>query len=286
MKSKFFGLELCLLVMILFGSSCANIKDIAYMQDAGNSTKIRASYEQSITLKPDDKVLILVNCRDPQIAAVFNPLYYNKRIAGAETLSGGYLPSSSYSSENITSYTVDSNGDITFPILGKVHVEGLRREEVASTIQQKLVESNQVKDPVVMVEFTNLGVSVLGEVKTPGRFRLDKDRFTILDAISVAGDLTIYGDRHQVLVIRKGPEGDLFYKMDLTNGQNIYSSPGFFLQQGDVVYVTPNKKRAGDSSVNGNTVKSASFWVSVASLLTSAAVLVNNIVRANNNNGH
>ncbi len=225
------------------------------------------------------KMIIMVNCRDAQISSVFNLMYFSNRIVGSETLSGSYLPTSASASQYIENYTVDSNGDIEFPVLGKIHVEGLRREEVAEKIKTLLVEGNQAKDPVVVVEMTNLGVSVLGEVKAPGRFRLDRDRFTLLDAISVAGDLTIYGDRKNVTVIRHGKEGDEFYKMNLTQGADIYASPAFFLQQGDVIYVAPNRKRAGDSSVNGNTVKSASFWVSVGSFVTSTAVLINNLVK-------
>lgn len=271
-----FGLYL---LMILCGVSCASTKKITYIQDVENATKLRATYEQGITIKPDDKMIIMVNCRDAQISSVFNLMYFSNRIVGSETLSGSYLPTSASASQYIENYTVDSNGDIEFPVLGKIHVEGLRREEVAEKIKTLLEEGNQAKDPVVVVEMTNLGVSVLGEVKAPGRFRLDRDRFTLLDAISVAGDLTIYGDRKNITVIRHGKEGDEFYKMNLTQGADIYASPAFFLQQGDVIYVAPNRKRAGDSSVNGNTVKSASFWVSVGSFVTSTAVLINNLVK-------
>ena len=120
----------------------------------------------------------------------------------------------------------------------------------------------------------NLGVAILGEVARPGRFRIDRDHFSLFDALSMAGDLNINGKRKDVTLIRHTLEGDQVYKIDLTSGKEIYKSPAFYIQQGDVVYVAPTSKRARESSVNGNTVRSTSFWISVASLATSVAVLI------------
>ena len=272
---RFFKALLILLLGVTLFSSCNPQKNVTYIQDTENMMKLRASYEQNIVLKPEDQVFIIVSCRDPQISAMFNLPYYTNRIGGVESFSSSNFTINSYSSANsVVGYTVDNEGNIDFPILGKIPVAGLKRQEVASLVKQKLIESNQIKDPVVTVEYMNLGVAVLGEVARPGRFRIDRDHFTLFDALSMAGDLNINGKRQNVTILRHTLDGDQVYKVDLTSGKEIYKSPAFYIQQGDVVYVAPTSKRARESSVNGNTVRSTSFWISVASLATSVAVLI------------
>ena len=122
----------------------------------------------------------------------------------------------------------------------------------------------------------NLCISVLGEVNNPGRFNIDRDRVTILDALSMAGDLTIYGNRFKVMVMRQEGDVQRVYGVNLTSGKQIYTSPVYYLQQNDVVYVEPNEVRARQSTVNGNNVRSTSFWISLASLLTSIGILIFN----------
>ena len=143
-------------------------------------------------------------------------------------------------------------------------------------IKNELIKENLVKDPVVTVEFANLCISVLGEVNSPGRFSIDRDRLTILDALSMAGDLTIYGNRSKVMVLRQEGDVQRVYGLNLTSGEHIYTSPAYYLQQNDVVYVEPNAVKARQSTVNGNNVRSTSFWISLASLLTSVAILIFN----------
>ena len=273
--NRLFNLLLILLLGVTFFSSCNPQKNVTYLQDTENMMKLRASYEQNIVLKPEDQVFIIVSCRDPQISAMFNLPYYTNRIGGVESFSSSNFTINSYSSANsVVGYTVDNEGNIDFPILGKIQVAGLRRAEVAELVKQKLIESNQIKDPVVTVEYMNLGVAVLGEVARPGRFRIDRDHFSIFDALSMAGDLNINGQRKNITLLRHTLEGDQVYKIDLTSGKDIYKSPAFYIQQGDVVYIAPTSKRARESSVNGNTVRSASFWVSIASWATSVTSVV------------
>ena len=150
----------------------------------------------------------------------------------------------------------------------------MTREQVAETIKQKLVSQDLVKDPVVTVEFENLHYSVMGEVNNPGQYNIDRDRVTLFDALSKAGDLTIQGRRDNVLVIRTQDGKQYAYRVDLTDTDSVMNSPVAYLQQNDVVYVDPNNVRKRQSTVNGNNVLSTSFWVSVASLLTSIAVLL------------
>ena len=215
-----------------------------------------------------------MNSRDPQLTDLFNLPYVSRQLGVSSRYNySGYNGSTS---QGISGYTVDANGDIDFPVLGKIHVAGMRREEIATHIKNELITKNLVKDPVVTVEFMNLCISVLGEVNTPGRFNIDRDCVTILDALSMAGDLTIYGKREKVLVLRQ--EGDLqrVYGINLTSGEHIYTSPAYYLQQNDVVYVEPNNVKARQSTVNGNNVRSTSFWISLASLLTSIGILIFN----------
>ncbi len=256
-------------VFLLFVSSCGSSKDVVYFQDLkpGQSVETLSAYTP-VTLQPEDKISIIVNSRDQQLMNLFNLPTINKQLG--QNTSG--------SSQGVSGYTIDSNGEIDFPVLGKIKAAGLTREHLAAFIKSELVGNNLVKDPVVTVEFMNLCVSVLGEVNTPGRYAIDRDRMTILDALSMAGDLTIYGNRNNVMVIRHEADNgsQRVYGIDLTSGNDIYSSPAYYLQQNDVVYVEPNDVRARQSTVNGNNVRSTAFWISLASLLTSIAILIVN----------
>ena len=145
---------------------------------------------QAITVRPEDKISIIVNSRDPQLTDLFNLPILSRQLGQSLRGSG----TSSGSSQGVSAYTVDAAGEIDFPVLGKIYVAGMKREEIAKYIKDALIRENLVKDPVVTVEFANLCISVLGEVNNPGRFSIDRDRLTILDALSMAGDLTIYGN--------------------------------------------------------------------------------------------
>lgn len=253
--------------------SCATPGNIAYFQDLGNDVAVAPAQAQPIRLKPADQISIVVSSRDPQVTAMFNLPYYSNRIGGSQSLDVT-ASSATSNSQNISAYTIDSKGNIDFPIIGQIQVAGLTREQAAERVKQLLVDSKQIKDPVVTVEFMNLTVDVLGEVARPGRFRIDRDGFTVLDALSLAGDLTINGQRENVLLIRRDGQNERSYAIDLTNSSSLYSSPAFYLQQGDLIYVTPNDKRQRESTVNGNNVRSTSFWFSAASLATSVILLV------------
>lgn len=270
-RTVFYTLSLLFIGMIML-SSCGSSKDVVYFQDLGpDQTEIKLPVSQAITIKPEDKISIIVNSRDPQLTDMFNLPYVTRQLG--QSLRSDY---SVGSNSGISGYTVDENGEIDFPVLGKIYVAGKTRQEIADYIKSELVRDNLVKDPVVTVEFMNLCIAVLGEVNAPGRFAIDRDRVTILDALSMAGDLTIYGNRTNVLVLRQEGGTQRVYAIDLTSGRQVYSSPAYFLQQNDVVYVEPNEMKARQSTVNGNNVRSTSFWISLASLLTSVAILIVN----------
>ncbi len=270
-KPFYLLLTLCLGVTLL--SSCGSSKEVVYFQDLKpGETEIRLPEVKTITVRPEDKISIIVNSRDPQLTDLFNLPYVSRQLG--QSLSTGNVTVGT--SQGVSVYTVNADGEIDFPVLGKIKVAGMKREEIAETIKNRLITENLVKDPVVTVEFSNLCISVLGEVNHPGRFSIDRDRITLLDALSMAGDLTIYGNRYKVMVLRQEGDVQRVYGVNLTSGNHLYTSPAYYLQQNDVVYVEPNEVKARQSTVNGNNVRSTSFWISLASLLTSVAILIFN----------
>ena len=267
------GLFLSFLILFML-ASCGTSKNVVYFQDMQpGKSEITLPAPLEITIRPEDKISIIVNSRDPQLTDLFNLPYVTRQLGQSSSYGRSY---SNGNNQGVSGYTVDENGDIDFPVLGKVHVAGMKREEIAAHIKNELVTKNLVKDPVVTVEFMNLCISVLGEVNNPGRFAIDRDRVTILDALSMAGDLTIYGNRQKVLILRQEDGQQRVYGINLTSGEHVYTSPAYYLQQNDVVYVEPNNVRSRQSTVNGNNVRSTSFWISLASLLTSIGILIFN----------
>ena len=170
-------------------ASCNSSKKVVYFQDVDKEEKQTVEQSYEIVIQKKDILSIMVNSKDPELVVPFNmPLVsYQLGPDGAQNYT-----------QRILGYTVDSEGNIDFPVLGKIQVAGKTREEIADYIKNELIVQKQVKDPVVTVEFMNWTVAVLGEVTRPGRFNIDKDQLTILDAISMAGDLTIYGKRDKV----------------------------------------------------------------------------------------
>lgn len=257
-------------LLVIGGISCSTPAQIAYFQDlrpGESEQQVVAATE--IKVRPADKLSIIVNSRDPLLSDLFNLPISSRQVGQAAR-----GMSTSNTSQGVSGYTVDEQGMIDFPVLGKIKVAGMNREEIAAFIKGELLAKNLIKDPVVTVEYMNLCVSVLGEVNSPGRYSIDRDKVTLLDAISMAGDLTIYGKREKVLVLREEEGVQRVYGVNLCSAEHLYTSPVYYLRQNDVVYVEPNNVRARQATVNGNNVRSTSFWISLASLLTTIAVLV------------
>lgn len=260
-----------LAIGILAVPSCSTPKEISYFQDLESVEGQRIGGAKGITVRPKDKISIIVNCKSPELTALFNLPYVTQRLGenSRSTISSGY------SQGYISGYTVDDRGCVDFPVLGEVHVAGMTREEIASEIKRELREQGQAADAVVTVDFMNLYYQVLGEVARPGRYAIDKDALTILDAIGAAGDLTIYGRRDRVKVLRDEGGRMRTYEVDLCSASDLIASPVYYVRQNDVIYVDPNDVRARQSTVNGNNVRSTSFWISLTSL---AASVTNTIV--------
>ena len=255
--SKFgLSLGLFLFVLMMF-SSCGSRKSMVYLQP--DSTKINTIYEQYIPrIQPNDILTIAVTATDPKVTAPFNPM-------------------SSISSSNMTqsvdlalrpTYTVDGSGNILLPMLGKIKVAGMTRLEAIEKIRGEL--SQYIKDPGVNINFNNFRISVLGEVSRPGSFIMPTERVTILDALGMAGDLTIRGVRENVLIVREVDGQKTMHRLDLTQ-QNVLNSPYYYLAQNDVIYVEPNKSQINNSKLGANTniiISIASLLITVISVLT------------------
>lgn len=242
-------------------ASCSAPKDITYFQDVQGGSEIHVSQPYQVKVQPGDKLRIIVSTQDERLTNMFN-------------LSAGTSNTTSTAGGGSLGYTVTSQGTIDFPVIGEVRVVGMNREQIAAEIKGILQSRDLIKEPVVVVDYLNLGVTVLGDVSSPGHFGITNDRYTILEAIADAGDLQITGDRSNVKVIRQEVGKQSVYEVNLTDAASLYSSPAFFLQQNDVVYVTPNNKRKRESTTNGNTPLTYSFWMSLASFLMSTAVLI------------
>lgn len=267
---------LFIIAAVLLLSSCNTSKRITYFQDIQDYKDASADAvppAPEIRLRPDDKISIIVNSKDPELTALFN-LPYTTRVLGAQT--ENVTMNSNYGT---SAYVVKRDGTIDFPVLGSVPAGGKTRDELSAFIKNELITQGLVNDPVVTVEFVNLQFSVMGEVRTPGSYKITRDYVTILDALSMAGDLNINGKRENVLVLRPDSIGKLTaYTVDMRSFASVQNSPVYYIHQNDYIYVEPNKKKANESTVNANTVQSAAFWISVASFLASVASTISVIV--------
>lgn len=249
-----------LVCMAVFFTACTSTKKIIYLQDVVPLKQQEIEQKYEVIIHGDDLLAIMVNSRDPELAMPFNMPMVTYQ-----------LGSNSGGQQRVLGYLVDTNGNIDFPILGKIHVEGLTRMQLTELIKNKLIDGDLIKDPIVTVQFLNFKISVMGEVGSPGSLTISGDRITLLEALSMAGDLTIYGRRDRVGVIREnnGKRTILFHDL---RSADIFNSPCYYLQQNDIVYVEPNKAKSGQSGINQN--NSIGVWVSVISLLTTIAVLI------------
>lgn len=248
--------------LILLGvallTSCKTPQDITYLQDVNVSVPIQTQTDGSIRFLPGDKLSIYVHSRDEKLTALFN-LSFNV---------------TSGNSSQQYAYTVDEKGEINFPVLGMVKVQGFTRIEVARTIEKMLITNDLCKDPVVTVEFFNMNFSVLGTVSGAGVKQITKDKITLLEALAMANDLQIDGKRQNVLVMRQEGDKQVPYRVDLTSAESIYNSPVYYIRQNDVVYVEPNNKYKRNSTVMANDAFRPSFWMSLASFVASMVAII------------
>ena len=241
-------------------ASCSTEKNISYLQDIRPGVPRGLQEPRQLTLQPGDRLRITVFSRDRELTELFNLLNHSSSGgAGAER----------------HPYTVRTDGTVEMPTLGPIHVQGLTRQEVADQIKYQLLTTKLLLDPTVIVEYYDLSFYALGEVGHPGRIQIPTDQITILEALSLAGDLTINGKRENILVLRTESGIQTPYVVNLTNIESVFSSPVYYLQQNDLIYVEPNKKKADQSDVNAGTFRSLGFWMSLPSYITSLILILN-----------
>lgn len=259
------------ILLLLIFTSCASIEKVTYLQDREYNVEKPLENITGIKIQPRDRISIIVTCKDPEFANMFN-LYRVQNIVGAESA----VNDLNAQRGDILGYTVDEKGNVCFPILGNIKVSGLTKKEIEDLIKNKLTSSHYVDNATVTINFLNMRYSILGEVKTPGKYTIINEQLTIFEALARAGDLTIYGSRNNISVIRTKNNKRITYKIDLRT-KDIFNSPAYFIQQNDIIYVEPNKMRANQSVINGNNLQSTSFWISALSLLSTIAILLTNL---------
>lgn len=247
------------LTMVLVLGSCGSAKQVAYFQniDSLNLSASRMLYDAQI--KPKDQLSIIVKTTDEKVSEPFNIFMKN-----------GMNNMSSSQGQNLQSYLVDNNGDIEFPVVGKIHVLGLTSRQCEDLIRSKISPYLAANEhPLVTVRLGSFRVVVLGEVSSPGAISVPYEKMSILEAIAQSGDLGLQGKRKNVLLIREDATGmKSAHRMDLTDA-NIINSPYFYLQQNDVIYVEPNGAKKGTAGLSN----SITFWIGLVSSIISLATL-------------
>ena len=257
---------LLMAVAVVVMASCSTTnRSLTYFEDIDSvaSQEVLQS-DYSLKIIPDDELLITVTSMMPNATAMYN------------------LPLSNPSTRNAIlavtqpqqqTYVVDKNGNIQFPVLGEIKVEGLSTQELREELVKRI--SKDVKDPIVRVQLVNFRINVLGEVRNPHAVSVRKERYSILDAIADAGDLTVYGERENVLLIREENGKMVCHRFNL-NDADILKSPYFYLRQNDVIYVEPNKVRQDNSKYN----QYNSYKISVVSTIVSACSVIASLIIA------
>lgn len=264
-----------LLLSILLLSSCAETKKVAYFQQlntSADSLKVKkispGLYDARI--KPKDLLSISVVTSEPMTSRIYNLLVPSVYDASNLTSSAAIT-----SQPSLQPYLVDNEGMIDFPVFGKIQVAGLTSSQLEALLQQKMASAFSKETPIITIRIINYAVNILGEVQRPGKYNSVNERMTIFEGLAMAGDLTIYGRRDNVIVLRENAEGaKQFIKVNL-NDANIINSPAYYLEQNDVVYVEPNRAK----SRNSNFGVAENLAISAVSILISMVSLAFNVLK-------
>jgi polysaccharide export outer membrane protein len=247
---------------ILFLASCVDTKKATYFNDLASTTINSNTPVPETIIRKNDLLNITVSSLDAQASSVFNA----PNLLPVTTSVGG---------NEILGYLVGNDGTIQFPILGSIKAEGSTKDQLKENIQKKLMDQNLLKGPIVSVRFLNFRVTVLGEVKNPTAINVPSEKISLLEAIGLAGDLTIYAKRDNVLVIREGENGSKEIKRINLNSAELLSSPYYYLKSNDVVYVEPNRSKVASAGRGQQ-------WIpAVLSGLSIIAVIVVGVVNHN-----
>ena len=256
------------LVILALMGGCASSKKIAYLQGSENMTE--GEYAQTTPLydariMPKDLLTVVVTTTDPEASRPFNLIM--------PTVSQG-ISTGSGTQGQLQTYLVDNNGQINFPVVGMITLKGLTKSEAEDKVKG-LLKTYLKEDPVVTVRFVNYKISVIGEVSRPNTFTISNEKVNIFEALAMAGDMTIWGQRDNVKVLREDVEGNKRVIMMDLNDPYVIFHPDFYLQQNDVVYVEPNKVKAKNSEIGSAT----GLWLSGTSIVISVATLLINVLK-------
>lgn len=246
-------------LFVLFLFSCKPRKELVYYQNIDSLVSSNTSETFEIKIQPDDLLMIIISAEDVESAFPFN--------LTTVSVPTSYGINNFIGQQSIQTYLVDTNGSILFPILGKLQVAGLSRSQLLELLETKIAK--YIKNPIVNIRRMNFKISVQGEVNAPGTYTINSDRVTLIEAISLARDLTIYGKRDNVLIIREINGVKSYNRVDITKADFI-NSPFYYLSQNDVVYVEPNKVRINGAAIGSNT----GVIISITSLLITIIALI------------
>lgn len=264
MKSKWIVI---LFASLFIMSSCSSYKNVPYLQNPEVVNELKKELPMyDAKIMPKDLLTIMVNTTDPEAAAPFN--------LTAQTAANNARSNSLYSQPTLQQYLVNNEGNIDFPVLGRLHVGGLTKNQAEDLVREKLKPYLR-EEPIVTVRMVNYKISVMGEVARPGTFTVNNEKVNILEALAMAGDLTIWGKRDDVMLIREDAKGKREIITLNLNDANLITSDHYYLQQNDILYVTPNKTKAKNSDIGSST----SLWFSATSILVSVASLLYNILK-------
>lgn len=259
------------LLAVVFFASCSAEKKAWkkawYVQDAQFETVDRITQSGQIRIKPLDRLTIVVNSRNPELAVPFNSWTSYSSLSGTQT-------SASTGVNSLQIRTVDEQGMLGMPIIGEIEAQGKTRSELGKAIADKIAAAGYINDPSVNVEFADMKISVLGEVSRPGHFDVTRDKLTIFDALAMAGDMTVHAIRDEVIVEREENGQRTFYTIDLTSAQS-FDSPVYYLQQNDIIYVKPNRYKVQTGRINQN----RNFYLSLIATAVSVTTLILTIAK-------
>jgi polysaccharide export outer membrane protein len=265
---KHIKLLFALIIVSMMITGCGSTKNVAYFKNSDSISLEESRMLYDARIMPKDVLSITVNTTDPEAAVPFN--------LTVPTIQSTAAKMTSTTQASLMSYIVDNEGNIDFPLIGKVHLGGLTKNEAEELIFAKIKPyMNAAETPIVTVRMINYKISVIGEVARPGMFTVANEKISILEALAQAGDLTIYGVRDRVKLIREDATGKKEIHTLNLNDANIINSPYYYLQQNDIVYVEPNKVKSQNSSVGSMTT----LWFSATSILISLTSLLYNILK-------
>lgn len=266
LMKKFF-LPIVVLTMIVLLGSCSSGKDVPYFQNIDEISLAGSKGLYDAKIMPKDMLTITVSTTDPAAAAPFNLAVGNTVGASGQLSNGG---------GNLQGYLVDNDGNINFPVIGHMHVQGMTKSQCQDMIREKLLPyMAATENPIVTVRMSSYRVTVTGEVNRPGVIPVSTEKMSIVEALAQAGDLTVYGKRDNIMLIREDETGQKKMVRLNMNDANLINSPYYYLQQNDIIYVQPNSVKSKNAGIGPSTT----LWFSFIGIVTSISSLLVNILR-------